>query len=33
MCRFHGWSYDLKGKIVRGRDEEGFFDLDKTRSA
>jgi phenylpropionate dioxygenase-like ring-hydroxylating dioxygenase large terminal subunit len=30
MCRFHGWSYDLKGNLVRVRDEEGFFDLDKS---
>lgn len=29
MCRFHGWSFDLKGNLVRIRDEEGFFDLDK----
>lgn len=31
MCRFHGWSYDLQGKLVRVRDEEGFFDLDKSQ--
>ncbi len=31
MCRFHGWSFDLKGKIARVRDEEGFFDLDKDK--
>lgn len=30
MCRFHGWSYDLKGRLARVRDEEGFFNLDKT---
>jgi phenylpropionate dioxygenase-like ring-hydroxylating dioxygenase large terminal subunit len=29
MCRFHGWSYDLKGNLARIRDEEGFFGLDK----
>lgn len=29
MCRFHGWTFDLKGSLVRIRDEEGFFDLDK----
>lgn len=29
MCRFHGWSYDLKGALAAVRDEEGFFDLDK----
>jgi len=31
MCRFHGWSYDLEGRIAAIRDEEGFFELDKTR--
>jgi len=30
-CRFHGWSYDLKGNLARIRDEEGFFDLDKSK--
>jgi Rieske 2Fe-2S family protein len=30
-CRFHGWSYDLKGSLVRIRDEEGFANLDKTK--
>jgi glycine betaine catabolism A len=29
MCRFHGWSYDLKGRLARMRDEEGFFGADK----
>src|SRR5262245_3878906 len=29
MCRFHGWSYDLKGNLARIRDEEGLFNLDK----
>jgi glycine betaine catabolism A len=28
-CRFHGWSYDLEGKLARIRDEEGFFGVDK----
>ena len=31
VCRFHGWSYDLGGRILAIRDEEGFFDLDKSR--
>jgi phenylpropionate dioxygenase-like ring-hydroxylating dioxygenase large terminal subunit len=31
VCRFHGWSYDLEGRILAVRDEEGFFGLDKTR--
>jgi phenylpropionate dioxygenase-like ring-hydroxylating dioxygenase large terminal subunit len=31
MCRFHGWSFDLQGNLVRVRDEEGFFDLDKSK--
>jgi phenylpropionate dioxygenase-like ring-hydroxylating dioxygenase large terminal subunit len=30
MCRFHGWSYDLTGDLAVVRDEEGFFDLDKS---
>lgn len=30
MCRFHGWSFDLNGKLLKIRDEEGFFDLDKS---
>jgi phenylpropionate dioxygenase-like ring-hydroxylating dioxygenase large terminal subunit len=29
MCRFHGWSFDLKGNLARMRDEEGFFGLDR----
>jgi phenylpropionate dioxygenase-like ring-hydroxylating dioxygenase large terminal subunit len=29
MCRFHGWSYDLKGRLAAIRDEDGFFGLDK----
>jgi phenylpropionate dioxygenase-like ring-hydroxylating dioxygenase large terminal subunit len=31
MCRFHGWSYDLKGEIAGVRDKEGFFDLDRRK--
>ena len=31
MCRFHGWSYDLTGKLLRVRDEAGFHDLDKSK--
>ena len=31
MCRFHGWSYDLKGHLAVMRDEEGFPGLDKAR--
>lgn len=30
MCRFHGWSFDLEGKLARIRDEEGFFGIDKS---
>jgi phenylpropionate dioxygenase-like ring-hydroxylating dioxygenase large terminal subunit len=33
MCRFHGWSYDLQGRLASVRDEEGFFDLDKASLA
>lgn len=28
LCRFHGWSFDLKGNLARVRDAEGFFNLD-----
>ena len=31
MCRFHGWLYDTKGNLTRIRDDEGFFDLDKSK--
>ena len=31
MCRFHGWSYDLKGNLAVMRDAEGFPGLDKAR--
>jgi glycine betaine catabolism A len=30
-CRFHGWSFDLQGKLARIRDEDGFFGADKSR--
>ena len=30
-CRFHGWSFDLKGNLARIRDEEGFFGCDKAK--
>lgn len=30
-CRFHGWSYDLKGNLAAVRDAEGFFGLDKCK--
>ena len=28
-CRFHGWSYDLDGRLVHMSDEDNFFDLPK----
>jgi len=28
-CKFHGWSYDLAGKLVGVPDEDQFFDFDK----
>lgn len=28
-CGFHGWTFDLTGKLVYVPDEEGFFDFDK----
>jgi phenylpropionate dioxygenase-like ring-hydroxylating dioxygenase large terminal subunit len=30
VCGFHGWAYDLAGKLVHIPDEEQFHDLDKT---
>lgn len=33
MCRFHGWSFDLRGNLVQVRDAEGFFGLDKNELA
>lgn len=29
-CCFHGWSYDLEGRLVGVMDEDGFADLDKS---
>lgn len=29
-CRFHGFGYDLRGKLVDVPDEANFYDLDKT---
>jgi phenylpropionate dioxygenase-like ring-hydroxylating dioxygenase large terminal subunit len=29
-CGFHGWVYDLRGRLSFVRDEEGFFDFNKT---
>ncbi len=29
MCGFHGWTYDLQGKLKHIVDEEDFFGLDK----
>jgi len=28
-CPFHGWSYDLQGKLVGVPDEDQFYDLDR----
>jgi len=30
ICGFHGWTYDLAGKLVRVPDEEQFFNFDKS---
>jgi len=30
ICGFHGWTYDLTGKLVRVPDEEQFFDFEKS---
>jgi phenylpropionate dioxygenase-like ring-hydroxylating dioxygenase large terminal subunit len=29
MCGFHGWTYDLEGRLIQVPDEEDFFGLDK----
>ena len=29
-CKFHGWSYDLRGQLKGVPDERSFFDLDKS---
>jgi phenylpropionate dioxygenase-like ring-hydroxylating dioxygenase large terminal subunit len=29
FCKFHGWAYDLEGKLTGVPEEESFFDLDK----
>ncbi len=29
MCGFHGWVYDLQGRLAHVVDEEDFFDIDK----
>lgn len=30
-CQFHGWTYDLEGRLRGVLDEENFFDLDKDK--
>ena len=30
-CKYHGWRYDLDGKLTFVQQEEEFFDLDKSR--
>ncbi len=30
ICGFHGWTYDLAGKLVRVPDEEQFFNFEKS---
>jgi phenylpropionate dioxygenase-like ring-hydroxylating dioxygenase large terminal subunit len=30
-CKFHGWAYDLDGKLTGVPDEASFFDLDKSQ--
>ncbi|WP_068079779.1 aromatic ring-hydroxylating oxygenase subunit alpha [Novosphingobium rosa] len=31
FCKFHGWAYDLDGKLTGVPDEEFFFDLDRCK--
>ncbi|CAN5578031.1 aromatic ring-hydroxylating dioxygenase subunit alpha [soil metagenome] len=30
-CKFHGWAYDLDGRLTGVPDEDQFFDLDKSQ--
>lgn len=30
-CSFHGWCYDLEGKLAAVPDEEAFYDLDRSK--
>ncbi len=30
VCRYHGWTYDLTGKLLNLRDKRDFTDFDKT---
>lgn len=31
VCPFHGWTYDLTGRLAYVPDEEDFFDLDRSK--
>lgn len=31
ICGFHGWTYDLQGKLKNITDEEDFFNIDKSK--
>jgi phenylpropionate dioxygenase-like ring-hydroxylating dioxygenase large terminal subunit len=31
FCKFHGWAYDLDGRLTGVPDERSFFDLDKSK--
>jgi phenylpropionate dioxygenase-like ring-hydroxylating dioxygenase large terminal subunit len=31
-CQFHGWTYDLDGRLIRVPDEKEFFDFDRTKN-
>lgn len=31
FCKFHGWAYDLDGRLTGVPDEKSFFDLDKSK--
>ncbi|MEM7432201.1 MAG: aromatic ring-hydroxylating dioxygenase subunit alpha [Pseudomonadota bacterium] len=33
VCGYHGWTYDLTGKLVNLRDNRDFVDLDKSQHA
>lgn len=32
VCGFHGWTYDLKGRLVRVPDEDEFFDFERSEN-
>ncbi|HEY6329847.1 MAG TPA: SRPBCC family protein, partial [Blastocatellia bacterium] len=31
VCNFHGWAYDLEGRLIHVPDHDQFFDLDRSK--